>query len=413
MSLTLTIDSIAYRGAGVARSEGIVYFVPGTCPSEEVIAKVTREKKTFKEAQALLITRRSPDRLNKPNCRLATPEGDVQVPGCVYDHVTYEAELRYKQDQLLSFLTRQAGIANAADILLEPFRSPKGLHYRNKITLHVGRNAQGSKILGYFGEDNVTVVDVPQCPLAVPQINEVLTEIRADREFWKFIGSDGSIALRWTQTDGVIVIPEIEDRDEASLPPLTELSPVVGKLMVPAKGFFQMNPEVGAELVTYVTGIVEACAPRELIDFYCGVGVFGLSASKRKIHYVIGFDSGRGVIRTANDNARRLGLPTRFFCEYSSRIANRALGQLESTNRMVILDPPRAGLEPEVTAALLEHPVENIVYVSCSPDTLARDLALLTKEGKYQVKSARIFDMFPRTVHFETAVHLRARRRDG
>ena len=408
MSLTLTIDSIAYRGAGVARSEGIVYFVPGTCPGEDVIAKVIREKKSFKEAQVLLVVKRSPDRLHKPTCRLATPEGDIQVPGCVYGHVTHEAELRYKQDQLLSFLSRQGGIANAAEILLEPLQSPKLLNYRNKITLHVGRNAEGSKILGYVGEDNVSIVDVPQCPLAVPEINQALTEIRADREFWKYMGADGSIALRWTETDGVIVIPETEaeGREEASLPPLTELSPVVGKLMVPAKGFFQVNPEVGAELVSYVTGLVETCEPRELIDFYCGVGVFGLSASKRKIRHVIGFDSGRGVIRTANDNARRLGLPTRFFCEYSSRIASRALAQLESTNRMVVVDPPRAGLEPEVTSALLEHPVDHVVYVSCSPDTLARDLALLTKEGKYQVKSARIFDMFPRTAHFETAVHL-------
>ena len=73
---------------------------------------------------------------------------------------------------------------------------------------------------------------------------------------------------------------------------------------------------------------------------------------------------------------------------------------------MAVVDPPRAGLEPEVTAALVAHPVENLVYVSCSPDTLARDLALLTQAGSYAVKSIRLFDMFPRTAHFETAVHL-------
>lgn len=406
MSISLTIDSIAYRGAGVARKDGCVYFVHGTCPGENVLAEVVREKKTFKEAEVILVENPSPDRLSKPDCRLPTADGEIRVPGCVYDHVSHGAELRYKQEQLISFLTRQAKIENAASLVLEPFVSPRTLHYRNKITLHAGKNAKGNMILGYVGDDNETVVDIPQCPLAVPEINKVLTEIRADRDFWKFIGADGSVTLRWTETDGVVVIPEIDNQEEYSIPPLTEKTPVLGSLSVPARGFFQVNPEVGSELVSYVTEIVEACAPKELIDFYCGVGVFGLSASKRKIHHVIGFDSGRGVIRTANDNARRYGLPTKFFCEYSSRVAKRALGQLGASQTMVVVDPPRAGLEPEVTSALIEHPVDNIVYVSCSPDTLARDLALLTQAGKYTVKSARIFDMFPRTAHFETAVHI-------
>lgn len=406
MQHTLTIDSIAYRGAGVARKDGCVYFVHGTCPGENVLAEVTREKKTFKEAEVVLVENPSPDRLQKPDCRLLTADGKIRVPGCVYDHVSHGAELRYKQEQLISFLSRQAKIENAGSLMLEPFVSPRTLHYRNKITLHAGKNAKGNMILGYVGDDNETIIDIPQCPLAVPEINQVLTEIRSDRDFWKFIGTDGSVTLRWTETDGVVVIPEIDNQDDPSIPPLTEISPVIGSISVPARGFFQVNPEVGSELVSYVTGIVEACAPKELIDFYCGVGVFGLSASKRKIHHVIGFDSGRGVIRTANDNARRYGLPAKFFCEYSSRVAKRALGQLGPSRTMVVVDPPRAGLESEVTAALIEHPVENIVYVSCSPDTLARDLALLTQADKYTVKSARIFDMFPRTAHFETAVHI-------
>ena len=410
MSLNLTIDSIAYRGAGIARSEGCVYFVPGTCPGEKIVAEVVREKKTFREAKVLLIENPSPDRLAKPDCRLMTSAGEIVVPGCVYDHVTPGAELRYKQEQLISFLTRQAKIENAGELVLAPFTSPKSLHYRNKITLHAGKNASGKPILGYVGEDNETVIDVPQCPLAVPEINRELTTIRADRDFWNYLGADGSVVLRWTETDGVVVIPEGPGHEEYPIPPLTEKSPVVGALSVPARGFFQVNPEVGSALVLYVTNLVEQCAPRELIDFYCGVGVFGVSASKRKIHHVVGFDSGRGVIRTANDNARRYGLPAKFFCEYSSRIAKRALSQLGPSQTLAIVDPPRAGLEPEVTTALLEHPVDDVLYVSCSPDTLARDLALLMQGGKYTVKSVRIFDMFPRTAHFETAVHLHATR---
>ena len=406
MRLSLTIDSIAYRGPGIGRADGCVVFVPGTCPGETVVAEVVREKKSFKEAVVVSIENPSPDRLPRPDCLLSTAAGDVPVPGCVYGHVTREAELRYKQDQLLSFLTRQAKLADAAALLLPPFDSPLPLHYRNKIKLRAGRDAQGRRILGYIGDDNETLVDIPQCPLAREPLNRLLTEIRADPGFWSYIGEDGQIALRWTEADGAVIVPEAYRQGGEDLPPLTEASPVVGALVVPARAFYQVNPEVGAGLVEHVTSLAESCNPHEFVDLYCGVGVFGLSVSKRKIRHVTGFDSNRPAVRAAIENAKRLGLPARFYGEYVSDVAKRVLEQMAPARTMAVVDPPRAGLEPEVTAALVAHPVENLVYVSCSPDTLARDLALLAQGGTYAVKSIRLFDMFPRTAHFETAVHL-------
>lgn len=406
MSLRLTIESIAYLGSGVARESGCVYFVPETCPGENVEAEVVREKKTFREARALSVLNPSPDRLQEPNCRIAAAAGGVvRVPGCVYDHVAHGAELRYKQAQLLSFLERQGRIANAAGILAEPFASPKELHYRNKITLRAGADASGRRVLGYFGDDNVTVVDVPQCPLAVAPINAALAEMRSDPGFWRWIGAGGAVVLRWTEADGVVVMSDVEEGVE--LPPLTERVPVVGEIGVPARGFFQVNPEVGAALVEYVADKVVECGASDLIDFYCGVGVFGLCASKLRVRMVTGFDTGRAAVRMANANARRLGLPARFFCEYSGRVASKALAQMRRPATMAVLDPPRAGLEKEVVSALIAHPPRDVLYVSCSPDTLARDLAMLTGGGTYRVVSARLFDMFPRTAHFETCVHLR------
>lgn len=406
MHIPLTVDSIAYRGAGVARYENLVHFVPGTCPGEDVLAEIVREKPSFKEARVVQVVKASPDRLGRHDCLVATPEGDIPVPGCVYGHVTYEAELRYKQEQLLSFLSRQGGVKDAAEKLLPSVASPQHLHYRNKITLHAGRNEHGQQVLGYVGEDNVTVVDILQCPLAVPAINRLLTEIRADLDFWPYLEEARSVILRWTEADGAVVIPVSGD-GEARTPPLTENIPELGQIRVPARGFFQVNPAIGDELFQYVLEVIESAAPEELIDGYCGVGVFGLSASKRCVRYVQGFDSGRDVIRAANDNARRYGLPTRFFCAYFARVILRVLEQLRTKQRMVVLDPPRAGLEPEVVAALQTHPVEHIVYVSCAPDTQARDLAKLTQDGPYTVVSARLFDMFPRTAHFESVVVLR------
>lgn len=380
--------------------------MPNTCPGETVTIEITREKKTFKEGRVVLVRQASPDRLIVPDCHLLTATGLVEVPGCVYSHVTREAEVRYKQEQLLSFLKRQVRLADVAEKLIEPFVSPRGLHYRNKITLHAGRTLQGRRILGYVGEDNETLIDIPQCPLAREPINTLLTEIRSDPGFWRFIGEDGEIALRWTEADGAVVVPEARLSRGEELPLLTETSPVVGSLKVPARGFFQVNPEVGAGLVSYVTELVEASGTQELVDLYCGVGVFGLSASKRGVKHVTGFDSNRPAIRAAMQNAKRLGSPARFWGEYVGKVADAVLGQIRTPNAMVIVDPPRAGLESEVVAAMMKHPPRHLIYVSCSPDTLARDLALLMGSGTYQLDTVRLFDMFPRTAHFETVVQL-------
>ncbi len=406
MPVPLTIESIAYRGAGVARHEGCVYFVPGTCPGEQVLADVVSEKPRFKTARVLRVEVPSPDRLASPDCVIPTRAGGASVvPGCVYGHAAYPAEVAYKQEQFLSFLTRQGGVADAAGVVQPPFASPTPLHYRNKITLHAGRAEDGASVLGYVGEDNETIVDLPQCPLAVEPINTVLAGIRADPEARRYLERHEGLVLRWTEADGAVVIP-LSGAEDAPLPPLTEHVPVVGRVQVPARGFFQVNPAVGGALIEAVAGEVAAAEPDALLDAYCGVGVFGLAASLRRVKHVTGFDSGRDVIRAANANARRLGLPARFFCEYFSRVAARALAQLPGRTRMAVLDPPRAGLEPEVVSALRDHRLERVVYVSCSPDTLSRDLARLTRDGVYRVVRARLFDMFPRTAHFETLVVL-------
>jgi len=393
-----TIESIAYRGAGVTRLDGRVVFVPGVCVGESVRLRVTRVRKNFLEAVPEAILTPSPDRLTSADCLL--PNG-TPVPGCCYGHMTYPAEVATKTAQLRQFLIRMGGFtAEQVDAAMQPSQaSPAPLHYRNKITLEAGRDAAGRPVLGYLGEDNTTVVDLPACPLAHPAINAALAEHRADPAFLENLPPRSKTVLRHTEADGVLVWS-----GSAPKRALTEQTRV-GALSVAADGFFQVNPAVADLLVDAVTAALREHPCRTLVDLYCGVGVFALAAAGIGIPAVIGMEENTAAIALARDNAKAIGRDVRFVCGVVERDLSRLLrGQTPETTT-ILLDPPRAGLAAGALAALLATPPSRILYVSCSPDTLARDLKPLKAVG-YTLRRARVFDMFPRTAHFETLVEL-------
>lgn len=400
-SLELTIESLAYRGAGVARSGGCVVFVHGTCPGERIFARVTRVHPRFVEADLVSVAESSPCRI-APVCRVPGPDGALlRVPGCVYDHLSYVAEVEAKQHQFADFLSRQARIDDVAALLRPPSPSPSDLHYRNKIVLHAGFNGERFG-LGYVGDDNRSVIDIPCCPLAVPAINDALRELRDDSRFRNELRLDDDVTLRWTPTDGVGVWVGEPSRHAR---PLTETMSF-GSVEVPCDGFFQVNPGVAAQLVEHVVATVMQQAPRVLVDVYCGVGVFALAAARAGVRRALGVETGRAAIAAARRNAERLDLPAEFACLPASEGLAAAFDEVGADGTCVVLDPPREGLDAEVRRLLVEARPTTVVYVSCAPDTLARDLGQLTRAG-YRVASCALFDMFPRTAHFETLTVLR------
>lgn len=418
-TVRLSISGIAYRGMGIARSGGIVHFVPGTCEGETVDAEIVDVRASYRVARVVGIVESSPDRLAEPDCRVpdtTAPGREVRVPGCVYDHMSHAAEVRAKDAQLRGFLSRQAGIGPEAveAAMLEPLVSPKPLAYRNKAELHVGRNRTGRRVLGYFGEDNETVVDMPRCPLSVPAISAAIAETREDPEFARWAPEGSRAAFRWSERDGAALFVDRPDRPEDSGGGMvfTESTPVLGTLRVPARGFWQMNPEVGSALVSEFAESIGRDVPDNLVDLYCGVGVFALSAAKLGVRRVLGAESGRGAVRAAESNAREHGLGGRaeFACADLGLSARRFVEAFPGRGTDAVVDPPRAGLSRAVVRALLEKPPRRLFYVSCAPDTLARDLAALCAPGgPFSLVSARMFDMFPRTAHFETLCVLRRR----
>jgi tRNA/tmRNA/rRNA uracil-C5-methylase (TrmA/RlmC/RlmD family) len=314
----------------------------------------------------------------------------------------YTAEVAVKQRQLEDFLSRIPCARGMPVAYLPPVASPLELHYRNKITLHAARDPRGRTLLGYRADGNRSVLDIPACPLARAPMNAALARFRASPSFSR-LEEGASVTFRWTEADGAvhwIGVPA------AHAPGLTETTGI-GALRVPRGGFFQVNPEVADMLVRQVADwfAINRHATPDLMDLYCGVGVFGLACAQRGARRVLGIESGRDAVRCARENARALNLSAEFRCQSGRQAASTAFGGYDLAHAVVILDPPRSGLEKETCLALARLKPPRLLVVSCDPATLARDLAILIPAG-YRITAARLFDLFPRTAHFESAVVL-------
>lgn len=407
MTVELKIAKTVYGGDGIGRlGDGRVCFVPGAFAGETVRAELVEQKKKFVRARLVEVVEALPGRAAAPRAR---------VPGMVYADVSYEDEIRFKRDQLENFL--QKIDRGGAPVSVTP--APKPLNYRNKVVYHTERQ-NGRWTLGYRAEPEHRVVDVLEDPLACPAINAALPEIRSSvftlltqgpRAARQSAKAADNVTIRWTPLDGV----KWWLGDAPSSLVLHERT--CGRTFaVSAGGFYQVNPDVCELMVKAVRGAYGETAKElpHVLDLYCGVGVLGLgclagtaAAGEGQTARLVGVESGRDAVAMAKANAAALGVKGSFFCE---RVGAN-LGSIKFGPRHVmIVDPPRGGMEPNVPSWLVRRQARRIVYVSCDPATLTRDLQTLA--GAYRVERAMLFDMFPRTARFETVVLL-SRREDA
>lgn len=396
MISTVYIAKNVYGGDGLGRlGDGRVIFVPGAWAGEQVRAEIVEERRHFVKARLVEVVERSPERQEA---------SEPVVPGMVYATLSPKGECRAKESQLREFFERARlpapGLSDAHEL-------PGFRNYRNKVVYHFARQ-RGAWAIGYRTEPGHEVVDVAEDPLARPEINARLPEIRRSvltllttgpEAVRRDMARKGGVTVRWTPKTGVkwwvgespkgLVLKETTcGRD----------------FEVPADGFYQVNPEVGETLARAVVeayGKGAADAP-EVLDLYCGVGVFGLCCRPPKL---TGVESGRQAVDFAKANAARQGQGN---ARFLAGQVGRSLRRLPVNGRTtVIVDPPRGGLEPNVPQWLAACAAPRILYVSCDPATLMRDLKTICRA--YDVESVRRFDMFPRTARFETLVVLRRR----
>jgi 23S rRNA (uracil1939-C5)-methyltransferase len=404
--LPLHIDQIAYGGRGIARHEGKVCFIPGVLTGETIEAEITKDRGDFCEARALSVLEPSPARIHTAcPLALAVPAGNRRhptastptCPGCCYQHMTYDEELRIKHSHLCSLLERQSPGTSAR--CNPAVASPLTLGYRNKMALHVTKDPQETR-LGYFMDDNTTIVDIPACPLAMHPLNNCLAERRASASFMHGLRDGMTITFRWTERDGAVWWRGRAAENDVWM---MESSPI-GPLSVPRNSFYQTNPAVAGLLVKEVIRLLANDRPERVVDLYCGVGIFALVAAQQGVPKVFGLDVDGPALKAADHNGRKLGFSNiQWIAGSASKTSLVNLGKTPGTT--VIVDPPRTGLGRAMVQELIKLAPQRILYISCAADTMARDAAWLLESG-YSLRQSQVFDMFPRTPHFESLTEL-------
>ena len=392
MTSTVYVAKCVYGGDGLGRlGDGRVVFVPGAFAGESVKAEIVEERRHFVKARLVEIVEPSPDR---------TGDGPAPIPGMVYSNLSPAGEERAKEAQLKEALER----ARFDPALVARHYPPaESLNYRNKAVYHFVRE-RGKWLIGYRQEPGHEIVDVESDPLARPEINAKLPDIRRNVTTLLTQGAEAvrrsverkeNVTVRWTELSGVQWW--VGDAPQGLV--LKEVT--CGKVFeVPADGFYQVNPSVGEELVKAVVAEFAANPTDEILDLYCGVGVFGLCCRPKRL---TGVESGRQAVEFAKRNAAAQGVEgARFWAEQVGRNTRRIRVNGATT---VIVDPPRGGMEPGVAAWLAKSAAPRILCVSCDPATLMRDLKALA--AGYEIESVKWFNMFPRTARFETLVVLK------
>ncbi len=434
--LELTIDTLAFGGAGVARTEGYVVFVTGAVPGDRVRAVIGKRKRAYAEARAVEILKPSPDRI--------APVADH--PGAPWQVLSYERQLEVKQGQVDEALRR---IGKLDGFALEPIiPAVSQWRYRNKLEYSFGADDSGALVCGFHAPgrwDQILAMD--DCMLASEPANAAREQIVAwcraeglsayDRRSGqgllrnlvvregrrgeaiqvRLVTSAGALdregliragagldGLLWTRADSVA---------ETTYGGQTELlagsdrfEDVLGgmRFEISAAAFFQTNTEMAERLCQLA---IEYAAPvgfERVYDLYCGIGTIGLLMSPR-VAEVWGLELVPEAISDAITNARLNEIDNAHFFAGDVRLAMRELVERAGRPNLLVLDPPRAGLSQKVVRRIIEASPSRIVYVSCNPTTLAPNAAQLVEAG-YELVRVRPVDMFPQTPHIECVAEL-------
>ncbi len=368
--LTVDVLDIAFGGDGVARAGDFVIFVPFTALGERVEVEVTEVKSNFARARLKQLLKPAAERV-LPACPYF---GDCG--GCQYQHLEYAAQLRLKRKQIADILQRIGGFA--PEVVEEVIACPQPYGYRNRIMIRTQWDKFKRALnIGFIRADNRLVVDVQECKIAAPDLNRQLLDVRAHP------------------------------------PPKGGLKKVLRQLPsdweVPADAFFQNNFFLLPQLVEVARDRLRQSGARFLVDAYCGVGFFSLELAGQ-VEAFVGVEYDRLAVRAARKNA------TDRHCHNGEYLEGRAedlmqnlLARFPPSQTTLLLDPPRTGCPAESMPWIRDAHTTQILYVSCHPATLARDLKWLCAGGAYELLNVIPLDMFPQTQHVECVADLRLR----
>jgi 23S rRNA (uracil1939-C5)-methyltransferase len=417
------IEKLVYGGSGLARLEsGQAVFVAGALPGERVSIKIKRKRKGFFEAELVGIVMASQDRIAPP-CN-----GEKQCTGATWPHISYPAQLRFKQEILLDTLKRIGGIEPARPLPVLP--SPQTDHYRLRTQFNV-RMKDGKQRIGFFRQGSYDLVEVDRAFLIHPLIDKVLKGIRALSdglppltEIHINAAPSGDAHLLVFSEQGPLppmetfftklkdIVPEVigmtgfaRKKKTFSLGRNQLTLEVEGLTLRATEGnFFQVNWGQNRNMVRSVLEFAALTGKEAVLDLYCGIGNFSLPLAK-KAGTVIGIESGWSAIEDAKANAKLNGITNAEFIADDMQKGLKALIRRKARADVIVLDPPRAGATLKTLERVLAFVPQKIIYVSCNPSTLARDLKFFHLFG-FRLDRLRPVDMFPYTYHIECVAEM-------
>jgi len=450
------ITGLAFGGRGIARLDGLAVFVQNTVPGDRGVIQITRRKKNFAEAYLVELTEPSPDRVEAP-CRYSGVCG-----GCSWQFLRYEKQLEYKGRHVAESLEHIGGIK---DVPVHPtVPSPAVFAYRNKMEFTCSDRrwlmpaelkdpsaekgfAVGLHVPGTFHK----VIDTQACLLQPGSGDRILSEIRdgiqssgrpvyglrSHAGFWRFVVLRSSTASgRWlvnlvTAFEDLAALRPLAERLCAAFPEIigvvnhvtarkaaiavgeferpiageTALRDRIGRFdfAISATSFFQTNTRSAERLYDIVADFAGLNGGETVLDMYSGTGTIPILLSDR-CREVIGIEMVASAVADARTNCRINGIAN---CRFLLGDISDCLPGLEERPDVVVIDPPRVGMAKEVVQEVLRRAPQRMVYVSCNPATLARDLGLL--QASYQVLEIQPIDMFPHTFHVESVARLARR----
>ena len=375
--ITVSIESVAFGGDGVARVDSFVLFVPFTAPGDVAQVEIVSLKKRFGRARLISLQEPSAFRV-VPHCRAYGHCG-----GCCYQHIGYDRQLVMKKNQIRDAFVKIGGIAEPP--LEDIIGSPRIYGYRGKAVLHTGKRMPAE--LGFMDISGGKIADIERCEIMDETIND---QIRAFRRLTDNGPADTDIPF-WSDSGDAreeYVVRRVQNRD----------------FLVPRDGFFQANLFLMDRMVEEVSRIVSRKERDTLVDACCGSGLFSIFAAPYA-RRVLGIEIYEKSVKYARLNAERQGMQNVEFICGDIECVFRAMATRKEAVDLILLDPPRAGLSPEALRAVMDVQAAEIVYISCNPATQARDVRFFCEAG-YDLAGLVPLDMFPHTQHIEIIGHL-------
>ncbi|WP_223596161.1 23S rRNA (uracil(1939)-C(5))-methyltransferase RlmD [Neobacillus bataviensis] len=436
--IDVVFEDLTHDGAGVAKVEGYPIFVPNGLPGEKAKVKVIKANKGYGFGRLIELYEKSPYRVDIPN------NEKHKYGGCQLEHISYKGQLQYKENQVRQVLTR---IGKLEDVIVHPIIGMDNpLQYRNKAQVPVGEK-DGKLIAGFFKPRSHEIVDMDESVIQLPEVNEAVQAVKGicsklgipayQEESHK--GVLRHIMARYGKQTGELMVVIITKTSEiphqkklveeiiARLPKVKSIvhnvnskrtNVILGekttvlwgneviydfigdvKFAISALSFYQVNPVQTKVLYDKALEYANLTGDENVIDAYCGIGTISLFLAQ-KAKKVFGVEVVPEAIEDSKRNAELNGIKNAEFAAGEAEVVIPKWYKEGNVADVLVVDPPRKGCDEALLRTIIDMKPKKVVYVSCNPATLARDLRIL-EDGGYTTIEVQPVDMFPMTTHVE------------